>query len=362
MYPPRDQKNAIRELHSFQRAEKANANANFVSSNLAEFESKLANGIEINPKHIDLTLVPVASGTLEARLFRMASLTWSVPVSSGFGRRMRYLVWDSYHGKLAGILALGDPVFNLKVRDLLIGWNSRERAERLCNILDAYVLGAIPPYNMLLCGKAIACLVSTREVYRDFKDKYGSSVGVISGERKSPKLLAVTTSSSMGRSSVYNRLELGGKKFLMPIGYTTGWGHFHVPECLFEELREYLARQNHPYADENNYGQGPNWRLRTIKAAFALLGLQTNLLHHGVKRQVFFAPLAKNAVDILRHGGSEPDLTNMLSVNEVSELARERWMVPRANRQELYKSWVRSDVESLLYSSHIQRNRQKALI
>ena len=77
----------------------------------------------------------------------LASLTWSVPVSNGFGRRLRYLVWDESNGKLMGLIAIGDPVFNLAARDKLIGWTSKDRNSRLVNIMDAYVLGAIPPYN-----------------------------------------------------------------------------------------------------------------------------------------------------------------------------------------------------------------------
>jgi hypothetical protein len=91
------------------------------------------------------------------------SLTWAVPVSHGFGRRLRYLVWDRHNGKLIGLMAIGDPVFNLSVRDKLIGWNSHARGERLVNIMDAYVLGAVPPYNMLLGGKLVAALIRTRD-------------------------------------------------------------------------------------------------------------------------------------------------------------------------------------------------------
>src|SRR5262249_41111946 len=69
------------------------------------------------------------------------------------GRRLRYLVWDANNDKLIGIMALGDPVFNLKVRDELIGWDIKDRGKRLVNVLDAYVLGAVPPYNMLLGGQ-----------------------------------------------------------------------------------------------------------------------------------------------------------------------------------------------------------------
>jgi hypothetical protein len=142
------------------------------------------NTYEIDPAKIKLCLVRIEAGSEDSDLFRLASLTWSVPVSAGYGRRLRYLVWDEHHGKLAGIIALGDPVFNLSVRDNLIGWNSDDRSKRLVNILDAYVLGAVPPYNMLLVGKAVACLVRSREVYDDFAAAYGGSVGLISGRRK----------------------------------------------------------------------------------------------------------------------------------------------------------------------------------
>jgi hypothetical protein len=59
---------------------------------------------------------------------------------------------------------------------------------------------------MLLVGKAVACLIRSREVFDDFARKYGNTVGVISKAAKHASLLAVTTTSSMGRSAVYNRL------------------------------------------------------------------------------------------------------------------------------------------------------------
>lgn len=146
-------------------------------------------------------------------------------------------MWDEAHDRLVGLIALGDPVFNLSVRDNLINWNAHDRAKRLVGILDAYVLGAVPPYNMLLGGKAVACLVRSQEVYDDFKREYGNTVGIISGKRKRAQLLAVTTTSSMGRSSVYNRLRLDGHEYLKPIGYTVGWGHFHITDRLCARSR-----------------------------------------------------------------------------------------------------------------------------
>ena len=128
------------------------------------------------------------AGTWQADLFRVAALTWSVPVSNGFGRRLRYVVWDAHNDKILGLVAIGDPVFNLSVRDTLIGWNADDRRERL-NVMDAYVLGALPPYNTLLGGKLVACLVRSREVYNEFIRTYGDTSGIISGKAKKARLL-----------------------------------------------------------------------------------------------------------------------------------------------------------------------------
>ena len=206
-----------------------------------------------------------------------------------------------------GLIAIGDPVFNLSVRDTLIGWDANDRRERLVNVMDAYVLGALPPYNALLGGKMVACLIRTQQIYDEFTRTYGSTSGIISGKAKKARLLSVTTSSSMGRSSVYNRLKLGGMRYFEPIGYTRGWGHFHISDELFAELREYLRSIGHQYADQHRFGQGPNWRLRTTRAALKALGLRDELLRHGIRRQVFVCNLVSNAATLLRTGKGRPD-------------------------------------------------------
>jgi len=49
----------------------------------------------------------------------------------------------------AGSDTVSDPPIELQ----------RRFAKRLVNVMDAYVLGAVPPYNMLLGGKLVASLV-----------------------------------------------------------------------------------------------------------------------------------------------------------------------------------------------------------
>ncbi len=346
---PGEGKTVVRQLHRAQRRNRLQSAQPFLERALPKALPSFAEGLELDARCIRLALRVVKSDTPEADLFRVATMTWSVPVSVGFGRRMRYLVWDEGHDRLAGVIALGDPVYNLSVRDNAIGWTVHDRAERLVGLLDAYVLGAVPPYSFLLGGKAVACLVRSRDVFADFQAKYGGKVGVISKVEKSANLLAVTTTSSMGRSSVYNRLRLDGENYFERVGYTIGWGHFHITDTLFEQMRDYLRERDHAYADHHKFGEGPNWRLRTIRAALKALQINETVLKHGIQREVFVAKLAANAFDVLHHGAEEPDVSGLRSVAEISAMAVERWMAPRAARGEIdYRSWTRSQVPRLI--------------
>lgn len=348
LVPPGSGKDVIRTIHGVQRDDRLAANQGFISEHFSSLIKHFASGQDVDPTHISPVLQKISSDTWEGELFRLASLTWSVPVSNGFGRRLRYLVWDNHNGKLIGIIAIGDPVFNLSVRDNLIKWSAQARGERLVNIMDAYVLGALPPYNALLGGKLVACLIRSRDIYDDFARTYGKTTGIISKQKKKARLLAVTTSSSMGRSSVYNRLKLGGVEYLRSIGYTGGWGHFHIPDSLFTELRDYLREIGHDYADLNRFGQGPNWKMRTTRVALEALGFEDDMLRHGIQREVFLCELADNALKVLHNGRGRPDLSSLLSADEVASLAVERWMLPRSERRPEFKKWSRESIKALL--------------
>ena len=355
--PNISEKDAVRNLHLAQRQEKLASSKQFLEFWAPQLICHFADGTEIDVARISPTLERIDADTWQSALFRLASLTWSVPVSNGYGRRLRYLVWDQQSRKLMGIIALGDPVFNLKARDEFIGWGANERAIRLSNMLDAYVLGAVPPFNMLLGGKLVACLIRTREVYDDFKSVYGNSVGTISKMKRRSRLLAVTTSSSMGRSSLYNRLKLGDAFYFRELGFTSGWGHFHIPDQLFDKFRALLKAANHPYATQNRFGHGPNWRLRASREALKLLGMNENLLRHGIGRQVFVSEFAVNSRALLRGVGSKVDLSSLLDIKGVSELALNRWLLPRAQSRPEFRGWRREEICDLIKSTEVGLRR-----
>jgi hypothetical protein len=336
-------KEAIRAAHGQQRETKLESSRELLRSRSQPLLKYFASGREVDVANIRVEMEVISGGTRRSDLFRLASLSWSIPVSDGFGRRIRYLVWDATHENLIGIIALGDPVYNLKARDAFVGWDVHQRKSRLSNVLDAYVLGAVPPYSFLLGGKLVACLIRTSDVARHFRDKYAGRAGVISGVCKNPELAMVTTTSALGRSSVYNRLKLGGQPYFSSVGYSQGWGHFHIPDDLFAQLREYLRHIDHPYVDGHTYGSGPNWKLRTIKAAMSALGINGRKLAHGVQREVFVSCLASNAKEYLRGEEDAPDFSSLLSVEDVVAMAKERWLLPRSRRMPEYRSWTRDD-------------------
>jgi hypothetical protein len=172
--------------------------------------------------------------------------------------------------------------------------------------------------------------------------------GIISGEKKHAKLVMVTTTSALGRSSVYNRLQVGKTQYFEPIGFTAGFGHFQVPADLFDDMRKYLRKRRNPYSDGNRYGNGPNWKFRTIRAALEMMGTDRDILHHGIRREVFTCRLAENAYAVLRGEESKPDYDGLLSVRAVSKLTLDRWILPRAQRRPDFVLWKRSDMMELL--------------
>ncbi len=125
LMPPGSGKDVIRTIHGLQRDDRLAANKDFISERFSKLLKHFASGEDVDPARISPVLQRISSDTWEGDLFRLASLTWSVPVSNGFGRRLRYLVWDKHNGKLIGIIAIGDPVFNLSVRDNLIEWDAQ---------------------------------------------------------------------------------------------------------------------------------------------------------------------------------------------------------------------------------------------
>ena len=90
--------------------------------------------------------------------------------------------------------------------------------------------------------------------------------------------------------------------------------------------------------------------MRTTRAALHALGFKDDMLRHGIQREVFICELADNALKLLHRGRGRPDLSSLLSAEEIANLAVERWMLPRSERRPEFKIWKRESIEALLGS------------
>ena len=335
-------KGQIRKLHR----EAAAHNRARSRAGLEKHESRLlthvANGSDVVPEAVRPALDLVKPGSDDELLFRFARLHWSIPVSAGYGRRMRFLVRDRSNGKLIGIIGLGDPVFGLRPRDEWIGWDYETRRRRLRNVMDLFVLGAVPPYSALLCGKLVAILATSREVIAEFRRKYGGRASYIRQKSFDGRLALLTTTSALGRSSVYNRLRCDGGARYRSVGYTSGSGDFHFCNGFYRDLRQFALEHCDATAKHEAWGNGFRNRRELVRKTLPLLGLSTKLMYHGVKREVFVVPLAENSTAYLRGDDSRLQYYDK-GVDDIFEWFKYRWLLPRAKRDRSYRDYRRQE-------------------
>ena len=58
--------------------------------------------------------------------------------------------------------------------------------------MDAYVVGAVPPYSQLIGGKLVAALMASTEVKRVYERKYLGRQAVISEKKHRARLVLLT--------------------------------------------------------------------------------------------------------------------------------------------------------------------------
>lgn len=332
-------KEALRELHREAVEHQRSKSRAGLYRHEGRLVQLIADGCELRPANVRPRLVAVAPDSEEELVFRWTRLHWSIPTSAGYGRRLRFLVMDEAHGRLMGVIGLADPVFSLGGRDRWVGWDRAARSERLHQVMDAFVLGAVPPYNQLLAGKLVALLATSVEVQDAYRERYCGSASLISGRRRLEPLAMVTTASALGRSSVYNRLRLADRPVAVSVGYTVGSGDFQFANGLYDGLSAYARAHCAATAKHSRWGTGFRNRREVVKKALQHLGLGEALLYHGVQREVFVFPIGENTAPALARGEKLRPYRD--TVADISNFWKERWMAPRAVRDPRYKSFRR---------------------
>lgn len=329
-----NEKDILREIHRFAVEKGLSEQREWLLRVLPKYLSSFASGYEVEPERVDPVLIEVS--TEEDRiLFRIAKLLWSIPVSKGFGRRMQFLVKDRANGKLIGIFSFQSPPLTFPARDRLFSYPPGRKVELVNQTMDVHILGAVPPYSFLLGGKLVALAAASNEVRMAYERKYTGRLTQMEGKPLPPHLVALTTTSAFGRSSLYNRLRYRSLLIAEPIGYTEGYGTFHL-ELFYPTLRTILEEQG--ISTRGGFGTGPRKKWQTIVRALERIGLPKDFLRHGVKREVYLFRLIDNLEAYMKGCDPEP-MYRDLPFSELARWWRERWLLPRASRTDYWRKW-----------------------
>lgn len=336
-------KKLARHLHEPARRIELKRRQDWLRRNISHYLSFFAEGDEIVPNMIEPILLEVKE-KWQHELFRLARLTWSLPYSKGFGRRLRFLIIDAHNDKLIGILCLQSPPLSFPSRDRLFAYPEGRKTELINQTMDIQTLGALPPYNRLLGGKLVALAATSNVVRVVYQRKYTGRKTEMEGRIIPAHLAALTTTSAFGRSSIYNRLRYRGEVIAKSLGYTLGYGSFHLLR-LYPRFRAFLEAQG--IETRGGYGTGPRRKWQTMVRALTRLGFSPDLLRHGLQREAFLFPLIHNLEEYLTGQDNVPSYRD-LPFDALVDYWRERWLLGRADRVDGWSTWRRSDIEKML--------------
>jgi hypothetical protein len=317
-------KEIIRQSMSVLRQEILCKNREWIEKHIDLAKKNLAQGKDILKSEIS-PRIEVCKTQKQHDLFRIFRYYWSSPYSEYVGRRIRIIIRDDGidGSPIIGIAALGSSIIHIPDRDRWIGWDKETRTNNIIYTMDAYVLGALPPYNYLLGGKLISYILASNEVREIYKEKYKRKKTIIR-MRQADDWVCTFTTSLYGNGSQYNRLKFKNKLLYIPIGFTSGYGTLHISNETFLAMQQFLMEKD--AMETNRFGDGPNWRMRVIRLSSDLIGFDSNiLLKHSFRRGIYAVPLAKNFRSFLLGKTKKPIYYN-LPMKKLVKFWKERWL------------------------------------
>jgi len=309
-------KETIKYSMSIKREEIINKNRIWINNHIDDARNNLADGYNVLTSEIK-PIIEICSSQEQYDLFRLFRYYWSSPFSEYVGRRIKIIIRDAglVNKPVIGIAALGSPIIHIPERDNYIGWDKNIRTKKINYMMDAYVIGALPPYNYLLGGKLISILLTSKEIRRIYRKKYKNS--------SYSELVGLFTTSLYGKSSQYNRLAISGRKLYLPIGDTKGYGTLHLTTETINAMIDLLREKN--IIVSNSFGEGPSWTMRVIRTVGDLLGFDSNqLLMHSFKRKIYFIPFAENTKEFLNDKNKSLKFYSQ-NIDYLTEYWKDRW-------------------------------------
>jgi hypothetical protein len=308
-------KNVVRNTMAYARNAILEENAEWISNHIHLARKQIACG------------KAVLSSPIQPRIEVCTTQPhWSSPYSEYVGRRIKLLIRDDgvEGSPVIGIAALGSSIIHIPDRDKWIGWGTKTRTKRIVYMMDAYVLGALPPYNHITGGKLIAYILASNEIRKIYRNKYANQKTLIEAREASDLVMIVTSSLYGLHSSQYNRLSFDNKLLYQPIGQTAGYGTLHITSETFEAMK--LLVEQKGLAISYKFGGGPNWRMRVIRTACNIMGWNEEvILRHSFQRGLYAVPLADNWKEFLLGKAETPQYIDM-PMEKLIKHWKTRWL------------------------------------
>ncbi|MGA3286738.1 MAG: Druantia anti-phage system protein DruA [Bacteroidota bacterium] len=329
-------KEIIRASMDVKRQEQILKHSDWLKKHIHLAHRNLAFGSQVLESKIT-PVIEVCRTQEQFDLFRVCRFYWTSPYSEYVGRRIKLLIRDSSlpDKPIIGIAALGSSIIHIPERDEWVGWDIKTRTRNLVYTMDAYILGALPPYNYLLGGKLVSYILASNEVRNIFSHKYKNKITNIS-KRKANRLACIFTTSLYGKSSQYNRIKFDNRLLYIPIGKTKGYGTLHLTDETFDAMRE--LTKSRKIIITNRFGDGPIWRMRVIRTASELLGFDPNfLLQHSFQRNIYAIPLAHNFKEFLTGIHSKLNYFDY-PLSSIVEYWQTRWLKQRKSNPDVRRN------------------------
>jgi hypothetical protein len=339
MPPQTYNKQVIRSSMAIRRQEAIINKRVWIDNHIELARENLANGYEAWRSEIS-PVIEICRTQHQLDIFRIFRYYWSSPYSEYVGRRLKLIIRDSAlpSQPVIGIAALGSSIIHIPARDNWIGWDTATRTRNLIYVMDAYVLGALPPYNYLLGGKLISYLIASNEVREIYQQRYKDAITNIA-KRTANDIACIFTTSLYGKSSQYNRVRFNDNNLYTHIGETKGYGTLHLTDETFNAMRKLLESKGISVA--NRFGDGPIWRMRVIRSAADILGFSSDfLLKHSFKRAIYITPLAANYREFLQGTSTKLDYYDYPQ-SSLTEYWHKRWLNNRRTNPDVKEAVLR---------------------
>jgi hypothetical protein len=280
--------------------------------------------------------IKICRTVADHELFRYAKLFQRVPTTNRVGRQLRCLVYDvgQQSKRLMGAFELTSGPYTMGARDAHLSWSGAGRKTTkdrgLRRLMDLATIIAIPPYNILLCGKLVAALAFSDVVVKEVRRRYRS------------EMLGVVATSATGlHCAILNRIGLRSGGLFSRIGQTSGYSTLGFSPKTLGAARAFLP--GFVSAPEGEFSKSVR-PIHVLRVAMRNCGIaSTTILQSSYPKGVYLGFLDPADLDALRSGRArrargvtiESILTYWRTTYLTKALASE-------HRQEALRGFVRS--------------------